>query len=387
MGNLGNRLSLLVIFSALLSSCMGGEALMMLMSKTKKKTSIDLHVSDYSKASCEFTADQGDQAVLYVPAVDLKETYFGKKYDHNLLKAVLTASAAETVRFAKMTNVDFYTVSRYKKDSCLMASFIPEAQVFYQAQFATVGQGVLGVYLPPKHVLVEKTNETPTIMVRQDVSRWVLVHEFMHHLFSKEIQNIISDETLGIDLQAAEDKLKTSKEKYKISKSAEDGKAMLDAAKIVVTLAPEQLKRFSLEEMAIEIILLEQLNSNAFRNVPFNQSINGAAYIYTSASRAETKLIALSLDAMFAGTDTLLMQEKLTEEEYKNYRDAFKSAEKQIDSYRTELKALKKRAEEKLRQEGLNPKTDVNGFLDIYGAATDQGKADHRHVGCSHSQR
>lgn len=389
MGIHGKLLSQFAFLLLVLSSCGGAEALLFTSGRKKSSNTLDAHVSDYSKASCEYKADQGDVAPNIVPNSDIKATYFGKKYDENLLQAVLSVSATETVRFAKLTKVEFFTVSRYKTDSCQMASFLPEAHVFYQAQFASLGKGVLGLYLAPRNSLVEKTNEKPTILVRADVSRWVLVHEYMHHLFSKEVQDIgATDEDLKSQVQQADESLQATKENFKSTQSLEDGRKMLETIKTLVTLGPELLKRFTLEEMAIETILSEKLSAQKFKYVPINQAINGAAYIYTSAEKAEFHLLRLSTEAMIASFDVMKLQEKLSSEDYANYRATFKAAEEKIDGYRAELKNLKKRAEARLRQEGIDPQQDLNGFLNIYAAASSNkpSSTDHQHVGCSHSK-
>ena len=390
MGTQGTRLALLALLGITLSSCYGNPLLMLATSGRKKSApSVQITASsDYSKASCEFTADQGEAAPLALPTVDYTTTYFGKKYDKSLLDAVIAASATETVRFAELTNVHFFTVPRFKTDSCLMSSFIPEAQVSYQSQFASLGRGVLGLYLAPKNSLVEKANADPTILVRQDANRWVLVHEYMHHLFSKEMQEIgHTDEDLKADVDKANASLKELTAKYKASQSVEDGQKMLDTVKTVVTLEPELLKRFTLEEMAIESILWTRLADSSFKNVPHNQAINGAAYIYTSASRAEFRLIILSVEAVLADSDALLLQKKLKADDYDNYRAVFLAAKKKIESYIAELRSLKEAAGSRLRAEGIDPEQDLLGYLEVYSAtSSDSSKFGHDYVGCAHSK-
>lgn len=376
MGTQGLRKTLLVLMGIALSSCYGNPS-------TNSSVQI-VPTSDYVKASCEFKADQGGVAPQVLPTAKYTTTYFGKKYDQSLLEAVLAASATETVRFAELTNVRFYSVSRFKTDSCLMSSFLPEAQIFYQTQFASVGKGVLGLYLSPKNSLVEKTNIDPTILVRQDANRWVLIHEFMHHLFSKEVQEIgRTDEDLWVDVQKADESLKDLKAKYKETKSVEDGQKMLNTVKTLVTAAPEHFKRFTLEEMTIESVLWSHLADSSLKNIPHNQAINGAAYIYTSAKKAEVHLLQLSAEAVIAESEARILQDTLKVKDDQSYISVFASAKKKIDGYIAELRQLKDAAGSRLRAQGIDPEQDLAGYLDLSAAAS----SDHAHIGCAHSKK
>jgi hypothetical protein len=313
------------------------------------------NVSVYGLASCEYKADQGNAALSELPKPELVTTYFGKRFDQSLLSAVLTVSASETVRFAELAKVKFYSVAPYKKESCMLASFLPEASGVYQSKFNSVGDSAVGLYLPS----LDGTNDVATILVRRDSNRWVLVHEFMHHLFSKEVQRgEKSDDQVKADLNNALEGIDAAERNYKESRSAEDGKSYLNLIMKMSLSMSEILRRFSLEEMTIETLLSDKLKSGQLLNVPKNQAINGAAYIYQNAKKAETNLVALR---EFENEAKLIIQEldgKISANEISFFKKYFEVAEITNAEFKLSINELKFKAEKTIR----DSKVDLDRF-------------------------
>ena len=375
-----------LLLAGMISGCKGGDG-----DSKPAKPLPDEDVVDYTTASCEFKADEGQAAATILPNVDLVTSYFGKKFDRNLLKGVLSASTTETVRFAQLTNVTFHSVSPFKKKSCLMASFLPEASSFYQTKFDSVGDSTLGLYLSPKNGLVDGANAEAMILVRRDANRWVFVHEFMHHLFSKEVQLINkTDEELKADVKQAIAGLDLAESNYKKSKSADHGKIYLNLIKRIAISFPEILRRFTLEEMAIESVLSDNLTEGRFTNVPVNQSINGAAYIYQSAKKAESNLNAVLTINKEAQQIILELSAKLTADEKLAFEKSFTDSDTNVAGYKTNLSVLKNRAEKKLRDSDVDLDKLSTGFAASNLAGfnpndSSNESTNNSSVGCAHS--
>ena len=359
-------------------------------SSSDSKPLQDEKVTDYTTASCEFKADQGNAALATVPTVDLVTSYFRKKYDQNLLSAVLSASTTETVRFAQLTNVKFYSVSPYKKKSCMMASFLPEASSFFQSKFDSVGDSTLGLYLSPNNGLVDGTNPEALILVRRDANRWVFVHEFMHHLFSKEVQdNTKTDEELKADVKDAIARIDSAEKNYKNSHSAADAKSYLNEIKRISQSFPEILRRFTLEEMTIETVLSEKLKARQFVNVPASQAINGAAYVYQSAKKAEVNLSAVCELNSEAQLIVLEQAGKIAPEESSAYTKIFKDSDSAVADFKNDLTNLKARSEKFLRESDIDPDKLESGLVSVQLAGFNPTESNHEKDGsggCSHSR-
>ncbi len=340
--------------------------------------------SDYSIASCEFKFDQGEPAPSLVPEPSMYQSYFEKQIDTNLLYPLLNSSASETVRFAKLIGLSIYSVSAYEYNSCAMLSALPTAPYDYSVAFTNTGGNTLGLYLPAKNNFVKNMNETPVIMIRKDANRWVLVHEIMHHLYSKEVQSQINDDDLKAQLKPAIDKYVESTKQFAKLENFENGKKLVSDIKLVLDLFPEFLKRYMLEEITIEGSLSELLNEKLLTNIPSNQSINGAAYIYTNSQKADSFFSLLS-GMVSEGEMAISKINSLAlvagQPESKVNPLLFKKYSNELQGYKETMVKLKTAAEKRLLAAGI----DKSKLLGQFGFS---GPSSHGHSGhgCARSK-
>jgi hypothetical protein len=293
------KYGLALSFLALLTNCSGEGR------RTAQVASTD--ISDYAGASCHFRFDEGEAAVR-LPDSDVTVTNFGKKFDRNLLLPLLRASAAEVVRFAQENGVRFYkSADPISVGACPFAATLPEAPADLKAEFAVVGGSgaTTGLYLPLHSPNLASTNELAAIVVRADTNKWVLVHEFMHHLFEMQRK---ADGVRSLNL---EDSFTSNYDEYKLAFAAArvaSGPVRIEKIKDAVA----KLKSFNeaallllqtnaLEEMTIESYLAHLLDQNQLAFVHKQQRLNSAMYIMSSAKEPSTMLSQLTnLNANFA---------------------------------------------------------------------------------------
>lgn len=293
------KYGLALSFLALLTNC-GGEG-----RRTAQVASTD--IADYAGASCHFRFDEGEAAVR-LSGSDVTVTHFGKKFDRNLLLPLLRASAAEVVRFAQENGVRFYkSADPIGGGACPFAATLPEAPADLKAEFSAVGGSgaTTGLYLPLQSPNLPSTNELAAIVVRTDTNKWVLVHEYMHHLFEMQRK---ADGVRSLNL---EDNFTSRYDEYRLAFAAAHlatGPERNDKIKDAVA----KLKSFNeaallllqtnaLEEMTVESYLAHLLDQNQFAFVHKQQRLNSAMYIMSSAKEPSTMLAQLTnLNANFA---------------------------------------------------------------------------------------
>jgi hypothetical protein len=274
----------------------------------KRDTTQEL--SELEKASCEFRADEGELAPSTRPATQLKTTHFQKVFDESLIQGVLAANAMETVRFAKFADLDFYSVNSMSQKSCKMLSFIASAGSTERNVFAELQNGrpkgstILGIYFSPENKQFNGTNRSAFILVREDTTRWTLVHEYMHHLFSKEVQKVKRDIDLTTELDQELTAFEKIYEAYKKDESNQNLFLMTKSLEKMIGLRLELLRRYTLEEITIETYLSAQYNAGKFKYVPRIELAGAKSYISTNVKAAQeaetslTKLINLSTQAL-----------------------------------------------------------------------------------------
>lgn len=308
-------------------------------------------VSEYAKASCLYQFQDGPAATPLSSSL-VVSSYFDKRFDNNLLSPVLAASAAEVVRFAQLTGVQYFKTKAYKQGSCEFAANLPEAPQDLNAKFNkfNTDDSILGLYLPKNSQDVPTTSVTAAITVRSDSNKWVFVHEYMHHLF--QIQNVTDNGGVAVDIrekylkdfadfQAAANNLNKL--------SAEDQlKGFQELAQRLKTLNLSFvafLKEFYLEEMTIETTLGEKLDRDELRYVIAAQRINGAAY--TLSSGKKTKELIEEMSKMNSSV-LPLFSPYLSEEE-----KAAVSASANFNNILAHIETLSDRARSLLKSKGL----------------------------------
>lgn len=125
------------------------------------------------------------------------------------------------------------------------------------------------------------------MLVVDFASKWVLVHEFMHHLFHSE-NNKRQREGIGFSDAEIEKQMQETRV-TELSKNFDQDKTEANAVILATEyrkfslLLLEQMRRFPLEEMTIEILLLERVEKKDFKYIQDDVEIKSAAnYVLTS---------------------------------------------------------------------------------------------------------
>lgn len=279
-------LFLVLMTNLFLASCGSGSD-----GRKKSEEIVNPDVSEYSAASCRYKYDEGPVA-LQSATPDIKSTYFGKEIDMNLLKPVLAASGAEVVRFAESTGVRYYKTGAKSTDSCEFLATLPVSTADLETEFSNAGKigTVLGLYLAANTSKLPSTQGLAAIVVRSDASKWVITHEYMHHLFHAQI---LATPGAAADIKSQMQKSLADYEEAttqlrKVPFGDERASQANETALKLQILSSDLvsvLKQYYLEEMAIETTLAEQMDRGNFTLVLKGQRVNGAAYTMTSAKK------------------------------------------------------------------------------------------------------
>ncbi len=348
-----------------LTACGGG---------TDKKTEevVGEDVSGYAEASCLYKYQEGPRAGRSGPK-DIQNTYFKKNIDMNLLRPVLGASGAEVVRFAEATQVRFYSTRSDKSGTCDFLGELPAAPSDVQEFFNRADKNgtVLGLYVGLNSENLQSTKQAAAITIKKDGSKWVLVHEYMHHLFNiQSLDDGIDGATVKDVVIQAEKDYTTASELLKIMPAANNSSYVKETAVKLNKFNAAIfvfLQQYFLEEMTIESTLAEKVKSGELSLIHPKQGINGAAYTVSSSGKAnailktvqtETKDFIRDHGSKIDSADLLLLKANLDE----------------VESMQTQMFSLVVRASLFLREHNI----------DYTGLATQ--KQNNPHAGCSHGQ-
>lgn len=358
----------------LLMAALGG-------SKKDKKEDSGSDLTGYREASCLYGYSEGPQALVKPANKQVTTSYFGKKIDLSLLSPVLGASGYEVVRFAEDTGVRFFKTSPYKSGTCGFSSSLPAAPSDLEKKFseANKNNGVLGVYLSKNSTELPSTNGIAAIVVRSDANKWVLVHEYMHHLFDTQVQEQglsgdgIKAKALGL-YSTFNSQKRSLDYKYGSSRKA----AVKEAYTTLIQMNDamiELLKQFFLEEMTIETMMGEKLDKGELKMVLDKQRINGAAYVISSEKK--TSEFIDDLEAEIAAFSRAYYSDL----EYSDY-SALSNYTTKFRALKSEMSRLKSRAKDFLSTKGL----DYNGVTIESPENPEISIPVDDHAGCSHGQ-
>ncbi len=367
------RASLLLLIVSFVSACSDGGT-------KKSEQVIGPDLSEYKKASCSYGFSEGGIATARKSRII--STYFGKKINVGHLESVLGASAAEVVRFGEKLNVKFYKATAYDSKNCEFLSPLPMAPSELNARFAEGSENTLGLYLPRQSPDLKSTRNHAAILVRRDGNKWVLVHEYMHHLFQMQVETQHGHrDSKGEFLSVFDDLLTRLKklESYASTSKSLYAKELKSASKKMAevnNLAIDFMKEYLLEEIAIETILGGKFDSKELNYVVEGQRLNGAAYILTSGNKAKDIFKPLrELSNIFIG-DT---SSGLTTVDLEPIRRSLQ----QFSRLEDEITRLQSWAREYIKAKGLVFK-EKSLVLSLTSGLVDS--AEPYHVGCSHQQ-
>lgn len=287
---------------------------------------IELTQTGVQLASCQYGYDEGEPSPKELPAQDYKTTYFGKKYDQSLLYAIASTSGRETVRFAGLTGVNYYRVDLSSMDGCNYTISLDLAPWDLDKDFRLANKrldgSILGIFYDQERIaMVTKNSLTkPAIVVKNNSDRYTLVHEFMHHLFSKKQK----DGELTVAKQLAEkDEAYTKAEAiFDIEPSEENYHHLVVSYYEYVKILIQYMSQYSLEEMTIETELSSLFENGALKYVHELRRTNGDRYILNSSEVAMEMIKSL----------------KLVHQKIRSYNMKYNSAESQVISNQTQSK-------------------------------------------------
>jgi len=254
----------LIVLSMGLTACSNGDG------GEEKKPDVAPNTPTFDTKSCVYKLTDGQTADLSLINQKLVETVsFNKTFNATFLRAIGNANIPSSIEFINLTDATVYQSDRAPTEKCTADLFgsLPRLTTDLQSKWNEASPKdeksiLLGLYLPKDQ---SPENDMPSVkdhaalIVRTNVGRWTLVHEFMHHLFMLDaVEN-------GYDERVARQQLKTA---FAANKAIADNKNLTISQQVVqysdnyvdlVSAFDSQMIHFTLEEMTIEKTLKEYL--------------------------------------------------------------------------------------------------------------------------------
>jgi len=341
-------------------------------------------VAGFSSESCEFKYDEGESYSSFPE--ELKTTSFSKIYSSHHLKNIQKSSAAQTFKYMTEKGQVKVFRSTNTNDGCSMFSEIGRADGVFQKFWDDVVGDVeddrsklLGVYLPENYSRLP--GHDATILVRNDTSRWTLVHEFMHHLFElestkqgKSQNRVISDFTklsgeLNSKFYLNDGQAKNYSE---IKAGLQQG---IDLLANLLTLFDDLVVGSALEEMTIESELIGDYSKFSYMPKSFGSSQGYIESNYKKGLELYELLNSPVADfdryISLAATDQLSLS-----------TDAYEAAKNLINNHKKEMNSVFQKSKDVLALERFSP---VNILMIPRFSKTQETKANHKFA-CPHTE-
>lgn len=243
---------------------------------------------EYKAQSCEFAYDEGDtDARVGKPLI--VSLPFAKAFNKTALSDLAHLSAEASRRLASQYGLTFYKAHRRFDDSCPMLAAFPalpnDLAVFWRR---TIGDlQVVGLYLDPANPTLPSTRDSAVGIVREDGNRYIIVHEFMHHLFFLERDKAKLPRHHTLQERAEQLAVQLSIEARLAGHPLDDAAAasLLELYEPLVTAVDQLIKNSFIEEMLIESVLTEELDRGRLSHIPDGRA-NAREYIGSSYRRA-----------------------------------------------------------------------------------------------------
>ena len=208
---------------------------------------------------------------------------FDKQFNSEHLRQILSVSAEGTVKFIESIGADVYRAPAMDGRSCMMFSRLPAPNSEISDEWASVSRelkGLAGLYLDklPSQSSVNRG----TILMIENGSRRILIHEMMHHLFAKERQKQTTNKTteqMNMEKKVALTDFQ-SHYIYSCPASRATGKCtaeLLKSLNYTLKVVDEIFVMFPLEESTIENLLLKALKNGS---MGFVSDFTESAYSY-----------------------------------------------------------------------------------------------------------
>ncbi|HEX4922470.1 MAG TPA: hypothetical protein VFV50_00220 [Bdellovibrionales bacterium] len=254
----------------------------------REKQAVVYDDREYKTQSCEFAYTDGEtEATRGTPSI--VRLPLSKAYNRTALLELANLSGEASERLARQYGLTFHKVSRRFQDTCTFLADWPAApadiQRFWEREVG--GAGVVGLFLEQGNPELPSTRAGPVGIVREDGNRYIVIHEFMHHLFF--IERDKAKRERQHDLQSQADRLA---QQLRIEEMIADEPlndrtvaSLLELFEPLVTRIDALIKNSLAEEILIESILTEELNAGRLRFTPDGRA-NAREYIANSHRRA-----------------------------------------------------------------------------------------------------
>lgn len=292
----------------------------------------------YVAQSREYKAGDGGSIATAKSVSPITEGYFDKPYNQDWLAAVERSSILETINYIETKGVKVYKADSASKKSAhplesasVMTWDIDREWRLADQPMAGSRCGFLaGLYLGRGKVDFATKREIPSlknqaaIIVREDASRWTLVHEFMHHNFrSQAAAQGYNDNRLQSRRKSLSNEINRLRSQKNIS-NREYAQRMTTLFLEQSSLVDEMIVHYQFEEVTIEATLQDRYESGRFTYVPAGAYTNATWYIGQAKRVAEEVYRGMdaSYDELFRLTSTNgLFAEMKKLAKYTNSRD------------------------------------------------------------------
>lgn len=272
------------------------------------------------KTSCEVKPQEGEKA-SEGNIEKIQTLTFDKPINIAKIDAIERASINSTFQtFNKDNKVQIVKTDKISHKSCSPLGIAPsykkfdQLDVFWNEANGEFGANstLLGLY-KPQEPNVKGLTVKAALFVREDTTKWTLVHEYMHHLFEmtkREKQNIYSYKSRAEYESAYLNYVKFNNE-YKKTKQVTP--EFIGSILTFVKETREFAVGFPIEEITIENYLLELKENSRLQKTTNFDNLSAKSYISSSAKNA-IKLIDQIVDLADAAKSTGYLVEELNEE-------------------------------------------------------------------------
>ncbi|MBS1963829.1 MAG: hypothetical protein JST04_16585 [Bdellovibrionales bacterium] len=251
----------------------------------------DKDYAAYIRQSSDFTEDEGDRLVRVKTETPIEKAFFDKPYNADWLASVAHSSILDTIAYIETTGARVYKSGAVSKQSATpMASArkMP-GDIDREWQKAVSGTGgpscgiLTGLYLVPNtRDNIPSLRGRGAIVVREDTTRWTLVHEFMHHNFKTQAAVIdgYDDEKSRKAWMSLTDQVTTLKRiKPSAISDADYVKRLSGLFQQLIDVVDTTVIQYQMEEIAVEGLLQDKYETGELTYVSRGAYANASRYI------------------------------------------------------------------------------------------------------------
>lgn len=295
-----NKLILVLAISATTAACTPSD------DGSKKSEKREAPKSLIEQSACGVTPDEGNTSFNAFPSFSMKKSFFDKAYDQGNLNELMNLSLNRSIKFVVSQNVNLVRGEATAKASCTPFAVLPPAKGYSKDKWEESTKSkdgteivVLGLYLEKGQPGVAELKDQASIVIRPDTSRWTLVHEYMHHLFTDANQKQGSPtyelkekffDASGKNQKIMDD-LYYDKLVKGISLNTDEANSLAQALLDYIGDLYELMKRYPMEEVTVESYLIEKYKEQKFVAVPDVDVVSAAWYVHSKYELSKEFLI------------------------------------------------------------------------------------------------